>query len=97
VATLGCYVPIHDAPSGSPEKWPVSLSDGSCRAPQIIFRINHQFLRTVGRTGRENLDRPDRMSNHEEGPEKPYAWPTLAIVGATQINQRGSRPIFILT
>jgi starch phosphorylase len=53
---------------------------------EIVFGINHQFLRTVGRSWPGDMDRQRRMSIIEEGPEKHVRMANLAIVGSHAIN-----------
>jgi len=69
------------------EKWPMSLLERVLpRHVEIIFSINHQFLRTVGRRWPDDLERQRRMSIIEEGPEKHVRMAHLAIVGSHAIN-----------
>jgi starch phosphorylase len=69
------------------EKWPVSLIERVLpRHTEIIFGINHQFLRTVARSWPGDIDRQRRMSIIEEGPEKQVRMANLAIVGSHAIN-----------
>ena len=69
------------------EKWPVSLLEHVLpRHMEIIFGINHQFLRVVSRRWSTDLDRQRRMSIIEEGPEKQVRMAHLAIVGSHAIN-----------
>ncbi|HZD95402.1 MAG TPA: glycogen/starch/alpha-glucan family phosphorylase, partial [Candidatus Sulfotelmatobacter sp.] len=53
---------------------------------EIIFGINHQFLRTVARSFPSDLERQRRMSIIEEGPEKHVRMAHLAIIGSHAIN-----------
>jgi len=85
VATLG-YT-NHTLLPEALEKWPVSLIERVLpRHTEIIFGINHQFLRTVGRSWPGDIDRQRRMSIIEEGPEKQVRMANLAIVGSHAIN-----------
>jgi starch phosphorylase len=85
VATLG-YT-NHTLLPEALEKWPVSLIERVLpRHTEIIFGINHQFLRTVGRSWPGDSDRQRRMSIIEEGPEKQVRMANLAIVGSHAIN-----------
>jgi len=69
------------------ERWPVSLLEHVLpRHMEIIFGINHQFLRTVSRRWSMDMDRQRRMSIIEEGPEKQVRMAHLAIVGSHAIN-----------
>src|SRR5450432_1257712 len=85
VATLG-YT-NHTLLPEALEKWTVSLIERVLpRHMEIIFGINHQFLRTVARSWPADLDRQGRMSIIEEGPEKHVRMANLAIVGSHAIN-----------
>jgi glycogen phosphorylase len=69
------------------EKWPVSLFERVLpRHMEIIFGINHQFLRAVGRQWPMDIARQQRMSIIEEGPEKQVRMAHLAIVGSHAVN-----------
>jgi len=69
------------------EKWPVSLLERVLpRHMEIIFGINHQFLRAVGRHWPMDIARQQRMSIIEEGPEKQVRMAHLAIVGSHAVN-----------
>ena len=71
------------------EKWPVSLMERVLpRHMEIIFGINHQFLRTVARSfpAEDGVERQRRMSIIEEGPEKHVRMAHLAIIGSHAIN-----------
>jgi starch phosphorylase len=69
------------------ERWPVSLMEHVLpRHMEIIFGINHQFLRTVARMWPTEIDRHRRMSVIEEGPEKQVRMAHLAIIGSHAIN-----------
>ena len=70
------------------EKWPVPLMERVLpRHMEIIFGINHQFLRTVARRWPvDAAERQRRMSIIEEGPEKQVRMAHLAIVGSHAIN-----------
>jgi glycogen phosphorylase len=85
VATLG-YT-NHTLLPEALEKWPVSLMERVLpRHMEIIFGINHQFLRTVSRTFPTDIERQRRMSIIEEGPEKHVRMAHLAIIGSHAIN-----------
>ncbi|MBZ5505496.1 MAG: glycogen/starch/alpha-glucan phosphorylase [Acidobacteriia bacterium] len=85
VATLG-YT-NHTLLPEALERWPVSLMERVLpRHMEIIFGINHQFLRTVARSWPGELDRQSRMSIIEEGPEKHVRMANLAIVGSHAVN-----------
>src|SRR6476660_5781247 len=69
------------------EKWPVSLMEHVLpRHMEIIFGINHQFLRTVSRSFSADMEQQRRMSIIEEGPEKHVRMANLALVGSHAIN-----------
>jgi glycogen phosphorylase len=87
VATLG-YT-NHTLLPEALEKWPVSLMEHVLpRHMEIIFGINHQFLRTVARffPADQGVERQRRMSIIEEGPEKHVRMAHLAIIGSHAIN-----------
>jgi starch phosphorylase len=85
VATLG-YT-NHTLLPEALERWTVSLIERVLpRHMEIIFGINHQFLRSVGRSWPGDMDRQRRMSIIEEGPEKHVRMANLAIVGSHAIN-----------
>src|SRR5262249_55028057 len=69
------------------ERWPVGLMEHVLpRHVEIIFAINHQFLRTIERSWPGDMDRQRRMSIIEEGPEKHVRMAHLAIVGSHAVN-----------
>jgi starch phosphorylase len=69
------------------EKWPLSLMERVLpRHTAIIFAINHQLLREIGRRWPMDLERQQRMSIIEEGPEKQVRMAHLAIVGSHSVN-----------
>jgi len=69
------------------EKWPVSLLERVLpRHMEIIFGINHQFLRTVARRWPLDIEVQRRTSIIEEGPEKQVRMAHLAIVGSHAVN-----------
>ena len=69
------------------ERWPVALMERVLpRHMEIIFGINHQFLRTVGRCWPMDIGRQQSMSIIEEGPEKQVRMAHLAIVGSHAVN-----------
>ena len=85
VATLG-YT-NHTLLPEALEKWPISLMERVLpRHMEIIFGINHQFLRTVARSFPGDLEHQRRMSIIEEGPEKHVRMAHLAIIGSHAIN-----------
>ena len=85
VATLG-YT-NHTLLPEALERWPVSLMERVLpRHMEIIFGINHQFLRTIAHIWPAELDRHRRMSIIEEGPEKQVRMAHLAIIGSHAIN-----------
>ncbi len=69
------------------ERWPISLLEHVLpRHMEIIFGINHQFLRTVERSWPGDMERQRRMSIIEEGPEKQVRMAHLAIIGSHAVN-----------
>jgi starch phosphorylase len=69
------------------EKWPLSLMERILpRHMDIIFGINHQLLREVGRHWPLDFERQRRMSIIEEGPEKQVRMAHLAITGSHAVN-----------
>jgi starch phosphorylase len=69
------------------ERWPVSLLERVLpRHMDIIFGINHQFLRVVGRRWPMDVQRQQGMSIIEEGPEKQVRMAHLAIIGSHAVN-----------
>lgn len=69
------------------ERWPVSLMERVLpRHMEIIFGINHQFLRTVAHAWPADVGRQGRMSIIEEGPEKQVRMAHLAIIGSHAVN-----------
>jgi starch phosphorylase len=85
VATLG-YT-NHTLLPEALEKWSISLIERVLpRHMEIIFGINHQFLRTIARSWPGDMDRQRRMSIIEEGPEKQVRMANLAIIGSHAIN-----------
>ena len=69
------------------ERWPVPLLERVLpRHMDIIFGINHQFLRTVSKRWPLDMDRQRRMSIIEEAPEKQVRMAHLAIVGSHAVN-----------
>jgi glycogen phosphorylase len=85
VATLG-YT-NHTLLPEALEKWPISLLEHVLpRHMEIIFGINHQFLRTLSRSFPTDLERQRRMSIIEEGPEKHVRMAHLAIIGSHAVN-----------
>ncbi|HEY7405147.1 MAG TPA: glycogen/starch/alpha-glucan phosphorylase [Candidatus Angelobacter sp.] len=85
VATLG-YT-NHTLLPEALEKWPISLLEHVLpRHMEIIFGINHQFLRTLSRSFPNDMERQRRMSIIEEGPEKHVRMANLAIIGSHAVN-----------
>ncbi len=69
------------------EKWSVPLMERVLpRHTEIIFGINHQFLRTIARRWPLDVEKQRRMSIIEEGPEKQVRMAHLALVGSHAIN-----------
>ena len=69
------------------EKWPVHMMDRLLpRHLQIIYEINHRFLRLVGSRFPNDGDKQQRMSIIEEGPTRFVRMAHLAIVGSHSTN-----------
>src|SRR5260370_840783 len=69
------------------ERWPVSLMERVLpRQMEIMFGINHQLLRVVGRRWPMDVGKQQSMSIIEEGPEKQVRMAHVAIVGSHAIN-----------
>jgi glycogen phosphorylase len=69
------------------EKWPVTLLEKVLpRHLQIIYEINHRFLKEVERRWPHNPDMVARMSIIEEHPERQARMAHLAIVGSHSVN-----------
>ena len=69
------------------EKWPVELLERVLpRHLQIIYEINHRFLKEVGRRYPRDDGRQSRMSLIEEGSARHVRMAHLAIVGSHAIN-----------
>jgi starch phosphorylase len=69
------------------ERWPVAMFERLLpRHLQIIYEINHRFMRTVQTRWPSEPERMDRMSIIEEGPRKQIRMAHLATVGAHSVN-----------
>ncbi len=69
------------------EKWPVSLFERLLpRHMQIIYEINHRFLRQVHILAPNDRERQRRMSIIEEDPVKQVRMAHLAVVGSHSVN-----------
>jgi starch phosphorylase len=69
------------------ERWPVSLFERLLpRHLQIIYEINHRFLRQVHVFAPGDDDRKRRMSVIDEGPPKQVRMAHLAVVGSHSVN-----------
>jgi starch phosphorylase len=69
------------------EKWPLSLMEYVLpRHMNIIFNINHDFLRHVVQLDPLDFEKPRRMSIIEEADEKQVRMALLAIVGSHSVN-----------
>ncbi|HWR36746.1 MAG TPA: glycogen/starch/alpha-glucan phosphorylase [Clostridia bacterium] len=69
------------------EKWSVSLLERVLpRHTQIIFGINHQFLRSLAAFSWVDAEKLRRMSIVEEGHEKHVRMAHLAIIGSHAVN-----------
>jgi starch phosphorylase len=69
------------------ERWPVSMFGKLLpRHLQIIFEINHRFLRQVHIFAPNDTERQRRMSIIEEGQEQSIRMAHLAVVGSHSVN-----------
>ena len=69
------------------ESWPVELMAAVLpRHLQIIFEINHRFLRDVMHRYPGDVDLPQRMSMIDESPPRTVRMAHLAIVGSHKVN-----------
>jgi starch phosphorylase len=69
------------------EKWPVDLLERVLpRHLQIIYEINHRFLKEVDRRWPHNPEMAERMSLIEEWPTRQVRMAHLAIVGSHSVN-----------
>jgi starch phosphorylase len=69
------------------ERWPVSLFDRLLpRHLQIIYEINHRFLRQVQIKYPFDAEKLRRLSIFEEGPEKHLRMTHLAVIGSHSVN-----------
>jgi starch phosphorylase len=69
------------------EKWPATLFERLLpRHLEIIYEINHRFLRQVQIRYPFDHDRMRRLSLVEEGPEKKIRMAHLAVVGSHSVN-----------
>jgi starch phosphorylase len=69
------------------ERWPVSLLERLLpRHLQLIFEINHRFLRQVQIRYPFDGERLARLSIFEEGPEKYVRMTHLAVIGSHSVN-----------
>src|SRR5262249_55971798 len=77
----------HTLMSEALERWPVALLEVVLpRHLQIIFEINHRFLKQVAQRWPGDEARLARMSLIEEGPSKQVRMANLAIVGSHSVN-----------
>ncbi|MFA4874706.1 MAG: glycogen/starch/alpha-glucan phosphorylase [bacterium] len=78
----------HTVMSEALETWPVSMFETLLpRHMQIIYEINHRFLREVNARHPNDVDRLKRMSIiEEEGPEKRVRMANLAVIGGHAVN-----------
>ncbi len=69
------------------EKWPATLFERLLpRHLEIIYEVNHRFLRQVQIRYPFDQERMQRMSLVEEGPEKMIRMAHLAVVGSHSVN-----------
>jgi starch phosphorylase len=77
----------HTLLSEALERWPVSLFERLLpRHLEIIYEINHRFLRQVQIRNPFDEDKLARLSLVEEGPEKHIRMTHLAVVGSHSVN-----------
>jgi len=77
----------HTLLSEALERWPVSLFQRLLpRHLQIIYEINHRFLRQVQIRHPFDDERLSRLSLVDEGPEKHIRMTHLAVVGSHSVN-----------
>jgi len=69
------------------ESWPLGLFGRLLpRHLELIYEINHRFLKEVTVRYPHDLDRPGRMSIIEEGPRKKVRMSHLSIIGSHSVN-----------
>jgi starch phosphorylase len=77
----------HTLMSEALERWPVALLENVLpRHLQIIYEINHRFLKQVAERWPGDVARLGRMSLIEEAPSKQVRMAHLAIVGSHSVN-----------
>jgi starch phosphorylase len=87
VTTAVCGYTNHTLMPEALEKWPVDLFEKVLpRHLQIIYEINHRFLRQVADRWPGDLGRQQRMSLIEEGPQRMVRMANLSIVGSHAVN-----------
>jgi starch phosphorylase len=87
ITTATCAYTNHTLMGEALERWPVDLMERVLpRHLQIIYEINHRFLRSVGERWPGDNERLRRMSLIEEGPTKKVRMAHLAIVGGHSVN-----------
>ncbi len=69
------------------EKWPVELFERLLpRHLQIIYEINHRFLRQVHLCWPGDDEKKRKLSLIEEGPPRQVRMANLAVVGSHSVN-----------
>jgi starch phosphorylase len=69
------------------EKWPVNFFELLCpRLLEIIYEVNRRFLAAVGKHYPGDMDRIQRMSLIQEGPNRQVRMANLAIAGTHSTN-----------
>jgi starch phosphorylase len=87
ITTATCAYTNHTLMAEALEKWPVDLFERVLpRHLQIIYEINHRFLKSVGERWPGDNDRLRRMSLIEEGNPRQVRMAHLSIVGGHSVN-----------
>jgi starch phosphorylase len=87
ITTATCAYTNHTLLPEALERWPVPLIERVLpRHLQIIYEINHRFLKQVAARWPNDTDRQRRMSVIEEGQTKQVRMAHLSIVGGHSIN-----------
>src|SRR5262245_38207842 len=87
ISTATCAYTNHTLLPEALERWPVPLVERVLpRHLQIIYEINHRFLKQVSARWPSDTDRLRRMSLIEEGQVKQVRMAHLSIVGGHSVN-----------
>src|SRR5262245_8795983 len=87
ITTATCAYTNHTLLPEALERWPVNLVERVLpRHMQIIYEINHRFLKQVVAHWPKDTDRLRRMSLIEEGDAKQVRMAHLSIVGGHSVN-----------